>query len=65
VLSHADADVRLFPPNPKVFHARSTACSQNRHLEALRIAFRGGLRFARRYSARDNFNPHSRTFSIT
>ena len=36
----------------------------NRHLEATYIAFRGGLRFSRRRSSRNNFNPHPRTFSI-
>lgn len=41
-----------------------TTRSQKRHLEAPYIAFRGGLRFARGVPSRDNFNPHSRTFSI-
>ncbi len=65
VLSHADADMCLFTRTRRYSMPAATACLQNRHLEAPYIAFRGGLRFAPRRSSRDNFNPHSRTFSIT
>ena len=43
----------------------SSAHLNKPQLEATYIAFRDRLRFARRHPSRDNFNPHSRTFSIT
>ena len=65
VLSHADADVCLFTPTRRYSMPAALLAPRSEHLEAPYMALRGGFRFARRRPSRDNFNPHSRTFSIT
>lgn len=64
VLSHADAEVSP-PTQTRRYSMPSSSVHLNKpQLEATYIAFRCGLRFSRRRSSRDNFNPHPRTFSI-
>jgi hypothetical protein len=65
VLPHACADECLPTQARKYSIPGSSVHLNKRQLEAACIAFRDGLRFARRRPSRDNFNPHSRTFSIT
>ncbi len=65
VLSHACPGVCLLTRSQSYSMPGDTACSRKRSLEAPNIAFRGGLRFARRRSSRNYCNPHPATFSIT